>query len=96
MRESVTSDGRRSAQIQCAKTLPEGVPLTWREEFLNPHSPDNAADAAFAMPEVYEFLEAEQTKYAIPATGRPGSAELLTRPVGRPPPHVRRFHANFS
>jgi hypothetical protein len=48
------------------------------------------------MPEVYEFLEAEQTKYAIPATGRPGSAELLTRPVGRPPPHVRRFHANFS
>jgi hypothetical protein len=21
---------------------------------------------------------------------------LLTRPVGRPPHHVRRFHANFS
>ena len=29
------------------------------------------ADAAFAMPEVYEFLEAERIKYAIrlPATG---------------------------
>jgi len=58
------------------------------------------ADAAFAMPEVYEFLEAERIKYAIrlPANqvlqGRIGY--LLTRPVGRPPHHVRRFHANFS
>src|SRR5262249_46897461 len=32
------------------------------------------ADAAFAMPEVYEFLEAERIKYAI-RTGQPGSAE---------------------
>src|SRR5262249_44105233 len=36
-----------------------------------------------------------------PATGQPGSLQsrigyLLTRPVGRPPHHVRRFHANFS
>ena len=58
------------------------------------------AGAAFAMPEVYEFLEAERIKYAIrlPANqvleGRIGY--LLTRPVGRPPHHVRRFHANFS
>jgi hypothetical protein len=58
------------------------------------------ADAAFAMPEVYEFLEAERIKYAVrlPANqvlqGRIGY--LLTRPVGRPPHHVRRFHANFS
>jgi hypothetical protein len=58
------------------------------------------ADAAFAMPEVYEVLEAERIKYAIrlPANqvlqGRIGY--LLKRPVGRPPNEVRRFHANFS
>src|SRR5262249_19896611 len=46
------------------------------------------ADAAFAMPEVYEFLEAKRIKYAIrlPANqvlqGRIGY--LLKRPVGRP------------
>src|SRR5262249_14451792 len=58
------------------------------------------ADAAFAMPEVYEFLEAEQIKYAIrlPVNQVLQSriGYLLTRPVGRPPQHVRRFHANFS
>src|SRR6516162_7799362 len=57
------------------------------------------ADAAFAMPEVYEFLEAERIKYAIrlPANQVLQSriGYLLTRPVGRPPHHVRRFHANF-
>jgi hypothetical protein len=58
------------------------------------------ADAAFAMPGVYEFLEAERIKYAIriPTNqvlqGRIGY--LLTRPVGRPPNHVRRFHASFT
>ena len=58
------------------------------------------ADAAFAMPGVYEFLEAEGIKYAIriPTNqvlqGRIGY--LLTRPVGRPPNHVRRFHASFT
>ena len=46
------------------------------------------ADAAFAMPEFYEFLEAERSKYAI--------GYLLTRPVGRPAHHVRRSHASFS
>jgi hypothetical protein len=58
------------------------------------------ADAAFAMPEVYEFLEAERIKYAIrlPANQVLQSriGYLLTRPVGRPPHHVRRSHANFS
>src|SRR5215467_10704833 len=52
------------------------------------------ADAAFAMPEVYEFLEAERIKYAIrlPANQVLQSriGYLLTRPVGRPPHHVRR------
>src|SRR5262245_52548704 len=56
------------------------------------------ADAAFAMPEVYELLEAERIKYAIrlPANQVLQSriGYLLTRPVGRPPHHVRRFHAN--
>ncbi len=58
------------------------------------------ADAAFAMPQVYEFLEAERIKYSIrlPANQVLQSriGYLLTRPVGRPPHHVRRFHANFS
>ncbi len=58
------------------------------------------ADAAFAMPEVYEYLEAERIKYAIrlPANQVLQSriGYLLKRPVGRPPNGVRRFHANFT
>jgi hypothetical protein len=58
------------------------------------------ADAAFANPEVYEFLEAEDFKYAIrlPANNvlQNSIAHLLKRPIGRPPHEVRRFHANFS
>jgi hypothetical protein len=51
-------------------------------------------DAAFASPEVYEFLEAENIGYAVrlPANnvlqGRIGY--LLKRPVGRPQ-EVRRY-----
>ena len=58
------------------------------------------ADAAFAMPEVYECLEAERVKYAvrIPTNqvlqNRIGY--LLKRPVGRPPSEVRRYYANFT
>jgi len=57
------------------------------------------ADAAFANPEVYTYLESERFQYAIrlPANqilqDRIGS--LLTRPVGRPPHHVRRYYASF-
>ena len=58
------------------------------------------ADAAFAMPEVYEFLEAERIKYAIrlPANRvlQDRIGYLLKRPVGRPAHHVRRYHASFS
>ena len=58
------------------------------------------ADAAFAMPEVYEFLEAERIKYAIrlPANQilQQRIGYLLKRPVGRPPNEVRRFYANFT
>ena len=57
------------------------------------------ADAAFANPEVYEFLEAEDYKYAIrlPANHimQDKIGYLLKRPVGRPPHHVRRYYANF-
>ena len=58
------------------------------------------ADAAFANPEVYEFLEAEGYNYAIrlPANQilQQRIGYLLKRPVGRPPNHVRRYYANFS
>jgi hypothetical protein len=57
-------------------------------------------DAAFASPDIYEFLEAEGYTYAIRlkanAVLQECIAHLLTRPVGRPPNHVRRFHASFS
>ena len=57
-------------------------------------------DAAFASPEIYDYLEAEGMLYAI---GLPANkvlqesiAHLLKRPVGRPPKDVRRYHASFS
>jgi hypothetical protein len=57
------------------------------------------ADAAFANPDIYEFLEAERIKYAIrlPANRilQDRIGYLLKRPVGRPPIEVRRFYANF-
>ena len=58
------------------------------------------ADAAFAMPGVYEFLEAERIKYAIRLPTNKVLQErisyLLNRPVGRPSNEVRRYHASFS
>ena len=57
------------------------------------------ADAAFAMPGVYEYLEDQQITYAIrlPANRvlQERIGHLLKRPVGRPPNHVRRSHASF-
>jgi hypothetical protein len=57
------------------------------------------ADAGFASPDVYDYLEAEGIKYAIRLPANRVLQErigyLLTRPVGRPPNHVRRYHANF-
>jgi hypothetical protein len=58
------------------------------------------ADAAFAKPELYEALEAEDVRYAIrlPANrvlmARIG--HLLTRPVGRPPKKPQVFFAGFT
>src|ERR671927_533309 len=57
------------------------------------------ADAAFASPEVYECLEAEDYGYVIrlPANAvlQKRIAYLLKRPVGRPPHEVRRYYASF-
>lgn len=57
------------------------------------------ADAAFANPEVYDYLEDEGFQYAIrlPANQilQERIGHLLTRPVGRPPHHVRRYYASF-
>src|SRR5215213_1543397 len=57
-------------------------------------------DAAFANPDIYEFLEAEGYKYTIrlPANAvlQASIGWLLKRPVGRPPHEVRRYYASFS
>ncbi len=58
------------------------------------------SDAAFASPDIYEFLEAEGYKYAIRlkanAVLQASIAHLLSRPVARPPNHVRRTYDSFS
>ena len=57
-------------------------------------------DAAFASPDIYEFLEAEGFLYTIRLPKnqvlQDSIAHLLSRPVGRPPNHVRRYYASFS
>jgi hypothetical protein len=57
-------------------------------------------DAAFASPEVYDYLEAEDFLYAIRLLKKQvlqeNISDLLTRPVGCPPNHVLRFYASFS
>ena len=57
-------------------------------------------DAAFASPDIYDYLEAEGFLYAIRLPKNQILQEsigyLLTRPVGRPPNHVQRYYAGFS
>jgi hypothetical protein len=57
-------------------------------------------DAAFALPDLYEFLEGENYKYVIRLKANRVLQEcivhLLTRPIGRPPNHVRRYYASFG
>jgi len=57
-------------------------------------------DAAFASPEMYEYLEAEGFVYAIRLSTnkvlQESIAYLLARPAGRPPNHVRRYYTSFS
>jgi Transposase DDE domain group 1 len=57
-------------------------------------------DAAFAQPNMYEFLEAEGIEYSIrlPANQilEARIAQLLKRPVGRPAHYVQRFYKSFQ
>ena len=57
-------------------------------------------DAAFAAPEMYQYLEAEGFLYAIRIPKnqilQESIGHLLTRPVGRPPKGVLRYYASFS
>ena len=70
------------------KSVLEPVVARYRERGLRRYF---RADAAFANPEVYEFLEAEDYKYAIRLPANRVLQErigyLLKRPVGRPPNH---------
>ena len=58
------------------------------------------ADAAFASPDVYEYLEAEGFLYAIRLPANPvlqrRVSHLLTRPVGRPSRQIRRYYVSFD
>jgi hypothetical protein len=57
-------------------------------------------DAAFALPQLYELLEAEGYRYAIRLKANPilerHISHLLTRPVGRPPIKPQRFYHSFE
>ena len=57
-------------------------------------------DAAFANPDIYQFLEAEGMGYVIRLPANRILQEkigyLLKRPVGRPPHEVRRYYASLS
>ena len=56
--------------------------------------------AAFASPEMYEYLGTEGFLYAIRLPKnqvlQESISHLPTRPVGRSPNHVLRFYASFS
>ena len=75
----------------------EPVVERYRERNLRRYFRD--LDAAFAAPDIYEFLESEGFLYAIRLPKnqilQESIAHLLTRPVGRPPNHVRRYYASF-
>ena len=57
-------------------------------------------DAAFAIPGVYELLEAEGYRYAIRLKTNPilerHISHMLKRPVGRPPNKPQRFYHSFE
>ncbi len=57
-------------------------------------------EAAFANPDLYDYLEGQGIKYAIRLPAKRllqvRIGHLLTRPVGRPPNEVRRSYANFT
>ncbi len=57
-------------------------------------------DAAFAIPDLYEYLEAEGYQYAIRLKANPvlqrRISHLLTRPVGRPSKQAQRLYHSFE
>ncbi len=57
-------------------------------------------DAAFSLPDLYDFLENEDYRYVIRlkanAVLQEHIAYLLTRPVGRPANNVRHYYTSFS
>ena len=78
------------------KELLEPVVARYRDSGLRKYL---RADAAFASPEVYQYLEQESFLYAIRL---PGNAvlhraidHLLTRPVGRPPKKPIIYYHHF-
>ena len=79
------------------RSVLEPVVVRYRDKKLKRYF---RADAAFASPDVYDFLEAEEFLYAIRLpTNRllqQSIVHLLRRPVGRPPKEVRRYHASFG
>ena len=87
------------AQTQGAlqRDVLEPVVARYRERRLRRYF---RGDAAFAAPEMYEYLEAEGFLYAIRLSTnkvlQESIAYLLARPAGRPAKYVRRFYASFS
>ena len=79
------------------RTVLEPVIVRYRKRGLDLYF---RGDAAFAKPELYELLEAEEIGYAIRLPANTVLQErighLLTRPVGRPPNKPQVFFASFS
>jgi hypothetical protein len=94
---SYAADGHLDCACHC-RHAPAGG-FRPRREGRNLCSKLLRGDAAFALPDVYEYLEAEGFQYTIrlPANQvlQAQISHLLTRPVGRPPHYVRRFYASF-
>src|SRR5215208_2885493 len=97
MRPSVDSGRRTIIRSEGWRDVLEPVVARYRDTVKRRYF---QADAAFAAPEVYEFLEAEDYGYVIrlPANAvlQRRIAHLLKRPVGRPPHDVRRSYASFQ
>lgn len=90
----------REGQVHSAddwRTVLDPIVLRYRDRPLRRFF---RADAAFAKPELYAFLEKEAFGYAIrlPANAALERAiePLLTRPVGRPPRKPRVFYHSFD
>ncbi len=100
----------QDGDVEYAKLRPGNVasPDDWRsalvpviERYRDVEAPRFfRADAAFAIPDLYELLEAEGYRYAIRlkanAVLERQIAHLLTRPVGRPPNKPQRFYHSFE